>query len=194
MARQIAMSAELASVARHVEAGDLDCEALRVRVARYDWTAVHEALVAEGVAVIPSLFDRNEARALAAWYQRDELFRSRIVMERHSYGRGEYQYFAAPLPAAILALREELYARLVPVANRWAQASRTSARFPVQHGEFIAQCRAANQTRPTPLLLRYVAGDYNCLHQDLYGGVYFPLQVAALLSEPGSDFEGGELV
>jgi hypothetical protein len=129
-----------------------------------------------------------------ARYADDGQFRSRIVMARHAFGRGEYKYFAYPLPALVLALRESLYPHLAGVANRWHAAMGLPSRFPPQHREFLRQCHASGQTRPTPLLLQYSAGDYNCLHQDRYGEHVFPLQVAILLSQPGSDFTGGEFV
>jgi uncharacterized protein len=189
------MSAERSSVPMaHLEGIEAGVDGLKDRLRDYDWQAVRETLAADGVATLPALIERPTARAFAAWYGCDELFRSRVLMGRHNFGRGEYKYFAAPLPKAIQTLREELYATLVPVANRWASMLRDEEEFPERHGAFIERCRAANQIRPTPLLLRYLEGDYNCLHQDLYGGVYFPLQVVILLSEPAEDFAGGELV
>jgi len=160
-----------------------------------DWPRVEEELDQNGSAVLgPPLLSADECRAIASLYQDDARFRSRVVMSRHGFGRGEYKYFARPLPAPVQALREALYPRLAPLANRWSEALREAARFPPTHEEFLERCRAAGQTRPTPLLLRYGPGDYNCLHQDLYGENVFPLQVAILLSEPGADFTGGELV
>ena len=161
---------------------------------RADWTALGAALDAEGCAVLPALLDEKQRKRLQAAYAEPQLFRTRVVMQRHNFGRGEYQYFADPLPALVQSLRENLYEHLAPVANRWAESLGESERFPARHDEFRARCHAAGQQRPTPLLLRYGPGDYNCLHQDLYGGVVFPLQVVVLLSEPGKDFEGGELV
>jgi hypothetical protein len=168
--------------------------ALRARIDELDWVALAEALDSAGHAVIPALLTPELCRALQASYARDELFRSRVVMGRHGFGRGEYKYYAYPLPPLLAELRAALYPGLVPLANRWNQALHNEVRFPESHAEYIRRCHDAGQNRPTPLLLRYTAGDYNCLHQDLYGEHVFPLQVAVLLSRPGSDFEGGELV
>ena len=164
------------------------------RVDAIAWPCICADLDAQGNAVIERLISPGECDALASLYATDALFRSRVVMARHGYGRGEYKYFSYPLPALVSALRTALYPRLAPLANRWSEAMGLETRFPVQHAEFIARCHAAGQLRPTPLLLQYGAGDYNCLHQDLYGDHVFPLQVAILLSEPARDFEGGEFV
>jgi hypothetical protein len=155
---------------------------------------IDESLDAHGCAVLNGLLSDAECSEIAASYERDELFRSRVVMSRHGYGRGEYRYFAYPLPDVIARLRLALYPRLVPIANRWNAAMGIDVRYPDDHATFLARCHEAGQTRPTPLLLQYGEGDFNCLHQDLYGEHVFPLQVACLLSEPGRDFTGGELV
>jgi hypothetical protein len=164
------------------------------RVASVDWARVAEELDAQGCAISERLLTRAECDDLAALYGREELFRSRVVMSRHGFGRGEYKYFAYPLPALVAALRAGIYPRLVPVANRWSTAMGFEVQYPEEHAGFLERCHAAGQLRPTPLLLQYGADDYNCLHQDLYGEHVFPLQVAILLSEPGRDFTGGELV
>jgi hypothetical protein len=155
---------------------------------------LEEQLDAAGCAILPRLLSPDDCDALVSLYAQDALFRSRIVMARHGFGRGEYRYFAYPLPEQVAMLRESVYPRLVPIANRWQQALGLDARFPAQHADFIRRCHAHGQARPTPLMLRYGEGDYNCLHQDLYGEHVFPLQLAVLLSEPGRDFDGGEFV
>ncbi len=168
--------------------------AIAARVAAIDWDKVARDLDAQGCALLKGLLSAEECRDLAALYPEDRLFRSRIVMGRHGFGRGEYKYFAYPLPPLIARLRPGLYARLFGVANRWNEAMGIDIRYPQNHEAFLARCHDAGQLRPTPLLLQYQAGDYNCLHQDLYGEHVFPLQVAILLSEPGRDFDGGEFV
>ena len=159
-----------------------------------DWPAITQSLDDSGCAHIPQLLTPAECAALAALYPAEALFRSRVVMQRHGFGRGEYKYFDYPLPAAIASLRSALYPQLVPIANRWNQAMGIAVRYPAEHADFLQRCHAAGQLRPTPLMLRYGPGDYNCLHQDLYGEHVFPLQLAILLSEPGHDFSGGEFV
>ncbi|WP_229520757.1 2OG-Fe(II) oxygenase [Massilia sp. IC2-476] len=159
-----------------------------------DWEGVSADLDAYGCALIRGLLAPQDCAAAAALYDRPALFRSRVVMERHGFGRGEYQYFAYPLPAPLAALRASLYPPLARIANRWQAALGSDTRFPDAHADYLARCHAAGQLKPTPLLLRYREGDYNCLHQDLYGELVFPLQVAVLLSRPGEDFEGGEFV
>ena len=159
-----------------------------------DWDDVGAQLDDAGCAVMPGLLDARHCARFIAAYDEPQRFRSRVVMERHGFGRGEYQYFGYPLPEPLSALRATLYPPLARIANRWQAALGLDARFPGEHADFLAQCHAAGQLRPTPLLLRYRAGDYNCLHQDLYGEHVFPLQVAILLARPGHDFTGGELV
>lgn len=163
------------------------------RLLAYDWRKLEEALDQDGCAKLDGLLARGECEQLAALYDEPELFRSRVVMARHGYGRGEYQYFQYPLPPLVTSLRDALYPRLVPTANRWNESLRLESSFPEQHADFLARCHAAGQLRPTPLLLHYGEGDYNCLHQDLYGELVFPLQVVVLLSAP-DEFSGGEFV
>jgi hypothetical protein len=164
------------------------------RIAAIDWLKAEVDLDATGFAHLPGLLSRDEAQGIAALYPSDENFRSRVVMGRHGFGRGEYKYFAYPLPELVQRLRASFYPRLLPVANRWNETLGLKTSFPEDHGDFLLRCHAAGQTRPTPLLLQYGEGDYNCLHQDLYGEHVFPLQVALLLSSPGADFAGGEFV
>lgn len=163
-------------------------------VDRYDWAAISATLDREGWAGLDGLLSKTECVKIASLYDRDDGFRSKVVMARHGFGRGEYKYFAYPLPRLVADLRETLYARLAPVANRWNDMLRSEVRFPPTHRAFVKRCHDDGQTRPTPLLLRYGEGDYNCLHQDLYGEHVFPLQVAILLSAPEKDFSGGEFV
>jgi hypothetical protein len=164
------------------------------RIASLDWTTALADLDARGSVTLASILAPDACDALVALYADDALFRSRVVMARHGFGRGEYKYFAYPLPALVAHLRAATYPRLAPIANRWNEAMGIGVRYPDDHGSFLARCRAAGQTRPTPLMLRYGEGDYNCLHQDLYGEHVFPLQIAILLSAPARDFTGGELV
>ena len=158
------------------------------------WPALTEELQVRGSAVLPQLLSPAQCAATAGLYRQGALFRSRVVMARHGFGQGEYQYFSYPLPELVQQLRSTLYPRLVDVANRWNEAMGIAVRYPPDHAQFLARCHAGGQTRPTPLLLQYAEGDYNCLHQDLYGEQVFPLQVAVLLSRPGDDFTGGEFV
>ena len=159
-----------------------------------DWDRVSLELDSQGNSVLDGFLSLNECTALAALNGHEEFFRSRVMMARHGFGRGEYKYFDYPLPDLIERLRTQTYPRLVPIANRWNGAMAVATRYPEAHEDFLSRCHDAGQTRPTPLLLRYTADDYNCLHQDLYGEHVFPLQLAILLSEPGRDFTGGEFV
>jgi hypothetical protein len=167
---------------------------IAARVAAIDWTQATNDLDAQGCVVLKGLLTAEECRGLAARYPDDGIFRNRIVMGRHGFGRGEYKYFSYPLPQPIAELRPALYSHLQPIANRWNEAMDIDIRYPQSHEAFLARCHKAGQLRPTPLLLQYGVGDYNCLHQDLYGEHVFPLQVAILLSEPRRDFDGGEFV
>lgn len=164
------------------------------RTGALDWDRIAHDLDGHGAAVLEGLLAPEECTALSSLYSEDTGFRSRIVMGRHGFGRGEYKYFAYPLPDTITTLRSELYRRLAPIANRWNQAMGIAVQYPPGHQAFLARCHAAGQRKPTPLLLEYQAEDFNCLHQDLYGEHVFPLQVAVLLSAPGQDFTGGEFV
>ncbi len=164
------------------------------RVAALDWQTIEAALDARGCATTGVLLTPDECEALAAGYPDAWLFRSHIIMARHGFGQGEYKYYAHPMPILVQALRRTLYPRLSEIANRWQSALGRPGRFPAEHEAFLARCHEAGQTRPTPLLLQYGSGDYNCLHQDLYGDLHFPLQIAFLLSRPGDDFTGGEFV
>jgi hypothetical protein len=158
------------------------------------WDAVASELDAQGWAVLPKLLTARQCDDITELYGGEDGFRSRVVMAQHGFGKGEYRYFAYPLPPVVQDLRAALYPHLAPIANRWHERMGNDVRFPAEHREFVERCHAAGQIRPTPLLLRYGVGDFNCLHQDLYGQHVFPLQVATLLSEPGRDFEGGEFV
>jgi len=162
------------------------------RAAAIDWRRIAADLDAAGFAILPAFLSIAECEALAGSYASDAAFRSRVIMARHGFGRGEYKYFAYPLPGAVAALRTALYPRMADIANRWNEAMGIAERFPRDQGDFLDRCHRAGQTRPTPLLLRYGERDYNCLHQDLYGEHVFPLQATFLLSAPALDFTGGE--
>jgi uncharacterized protein len=179
----------IAAKAHVVSAMDSD-----TRVKGYNWSSISEHLDAHGWAMLKKLLTASECKAIAGLYANDRWFRSRVVMVRHGFGRGEYKYFTYPLPDKVAALRTALYRQLAPIANRWNESMRLDVRYPDAHADFIARCHKAGQTRPTPLLLQYGEGDFNALHQDLYGEHVFPLQVAILLSEPEKDFTGGEFV
>jgi hypothetical protein len=185
------MTAPLAS--RRARAAPAEA-AVAQRVAALDWAAIAAALDADGCATAGPLLGPADCAALAEAYDDEARFRSRVVMARHGFGRGEYKYFAYPLPEIVATLRSALYPPLAGVANRWHAAMGEAPRFPADHAAYLARCHAAGQTKPTPLVLRYGPGDYNCLHQDLYGEHVFPLQATVLLSRPGADFAGGEFV
>ena len=163
------------------------------RIGALDWTRIDGDLSQDGHAILDGVLTRAECEKLASAYDREAAFRSRVVMAQHGFGSGEYKYFTYPLPEPVATLRRELYERLAPIANRWSDLL-GKPDYPPRHEQFLKRCHAAGQLRPTPLLLRYGPGDYNCLHQDLYGELSFPLQVAFLLSAPGTDFSGGEFV
>ncbi|WP_293347084.1 2OG-Fe(II) oxygenase [Phenylobacterium sp.] len=164
------------------------------RIEAVDWPRVSAELDGQGWAILPKLLDAAEADAIAGLYAREAGFRSRVVMARHGFGRGEYRYFSYPLPDPVQSLRAAAYPRLAPIANRWHERMGNAVRFPDDHAAFLDRCHQAGQTRPTPLLLEYGPDDYNCLHRDLYGEHVFPLQIAVLLDQPGEDFMGGEFV
>ena len=164
------------------------------RIDAINWDTVSADLNVQGSALVEQLLEPAQCRSLAGLYPKDEPFRSRVVMSRHGFGRGEYKYFSYPLPELVTQLRASLYPRLAPIANRWNESLNMDVQYPTHHHEYLKRCVNAGQTRPTPLLLQYAPGDYNCLHQDLYGEHVFPLQVAVLLSQPGEDFTGGEFV
>lgn len=164
------------------------------KIAAYDWQKIGAELDEFGATILRNIISPQDCRELAAGYYNLAAFRIVISMRKHGFGRGEYKYYANPIPALIWNLRQTLYPQLAPIANRWSERLGSDVRFPPTHGEFLDRCHAAGQTRPTPLILQYVEGDYNCLHQDIYGDIAFPLQVAILLSEPEKDFTGGEFV
>lgn len=172
----------------------IDADNIVDRVDGFDWERLTQDLDGHGNAVLSGILSASECDALAALYPHDQNFRSRVVMERHGFGKGEYKYFKYPLPEIISDLRTALYPHLQPVANRWNQLMGVEVRYPELHADFLQRCHRAGQRRPTPLLLQYEPGDFNCLHQDLYGEHVFPIQVTILLSEPGRDFTGGEFV
>jgi hypothetical protein len=167
---------------------------IATRLASLDWVVIRESLVEFGYALTPSLLTPSECKALVSLYPSEEAFRSHIIMSRYRFGRGDYKYFDYPLPAMVQDLREHSYPHLVPLANEWNQALGLSDVFPERHSRFLEICAKNNQTRATPLLLHYESGDFNCLHQDVYGAVAFPLQLTCFLSQPGSGYEGGEFV
>ncbi|MDB5983936.1 MAG: hypothetical protein JWQ69_4951 [Pseudomonas sp.] len=169
-------------------------QALTARIDDHNWPTLQQQLNQFGFAVLPKLLAPEACTDIASLYANEHMFRSRVVMARHGFGQGEYQYFDYPLPTLIQTLRSAIYPHLVPIANEWNARMNIPVHFPPTHEDFVDRCHAAGQRRPTPLLLQYQAGDYNCLHQDLYGEQVFPLQVAVLLSEPGADFTGGEFV
>jgi hypothetical protein len=164
------------------------------RAARYDWSAVGAELNAFGSAVLAKLLGAAECEEIAALYAHDAHFRSHVHMARHGFGKGEYKYFRYPLPPIVAGLRTALYAHVAPIANQWNERINMAPRYPAKHADYLKICHAAGQLRPTPLLLQYAPGDFNCLHQDLYGDLAFPLQVTVLLSDPTRDFTGGEFV
>jgi hypothetical protein len=164
------------------------------RVQQLDWEQVSQDLDSRGSAILDRILSVDECKSMVELYSQDDLFRSHVVMSRHGFGRGEYKYFSYPLPEIISELRKAIYSRLAPVANRWNSAMGIDVRYPEDHAEFIERCHHAGQIRPTPLLLQYGEGDYNCLHQDIYGEHVFPIQAAILLSDPAKDFIGGEFV
>jgi hypothetical protein len=184
----------MASPANAEPHSGLDLSVLRERLDGFDWSCVARELDDQGSTVLKALLRPEECSALAGLYTRSDIFRSRVVMARHGFGRGEYKYFSYPLPDLVAQLRAEVYPRLLPCASRWNEAMGLEIQYPKTHREFLEHCHRAGQIHPTPLLLQYAADDYNCLHQDLYGEHVFPLQLAILLSEPDRDFAGGEFV
>jgi uncharacterized protein len=190
---QVAIETKTRTAAQ-AQRSPIETKTVQTRVEAFDWLSVSTHLDGYGWATLPNLLTADECESIAGLYAEDRHFRSHIVMARHGFGRGEYKYFSYPLPEIIAYLRTALYLRLAPIANRWNESMRIDVRYPEAHAEFINRCRQAGQTRPTPLLLKYGEGDYNALHQDLYGEHVFPLQVAILLSEPEKDFTGGEFV
>ena len=189
-----ALTAHKAGAAHSRPAEAFAVQGLQERVDHYNWSSLSTHLDAHGWAILQQLLTADECRAIAGLYSDDRRFRSHVVMARHGFGRGEYKYFAYPLPGMVAELRDLLYTRLAPIANRWTESMGIDVRYPAAHADFISRCHKAGQTRPTPLLLQYGEGDFNALHQDVYGEHLFPLQTAILLSEPERDFTGGEFV
>lgn len=177
-----------------VEFGRTDVRSVGERIAADDWSAIGAELDAHGCAVLPKLLRAGECEDIAALYPEEAHFRSRVVMARHGFGKGEYKYFNYPLPELIGELRNALYAHVAPIANAWNERMKVATHYPDKHAAYLKICHEAGQTRPTPLLLQYMPGDFNCLHQDLYGELAFPLQATVLLSDPTRDFTGGEFV
>jgi uncharacterized protein len=177
-----------------VRKDDFETASAEQRAQKFDWSAVSSDLDASGCAVLPSLMSHAECADIASLYPHEMHFRSHIHMARHGFGKGEYRYFKYPLPDLIGDLRTSLYAHVAPLANAWNERMNIATRYPEVHADYLKVCHKAGQTRPTPLLLQYIAGDFNCLHQDLYGELAFPLQVTVLLTSPGDDFTGGEFV
>ncbi len=184
----------MTAVVRRERAGAAAPPDLAERIGGLDWTQIASELDAQGCAVVGPVLTPDQCASLVDAYADEALYRSRVIMARHGFGRGEYKYFAAPLPPLIVDLRTRFYPPLAGIANRWAEAMGEPTRYPPQHRAYLARCHEAGQTRPTPLVLKYGAGDYNCLHQDIYGDHVFPLQMTILLSRPDSDFTGGEFV
>ena len=172
----------------------LEPDAIATRLDEFDWAALQAELDENGFGVLRRLLNADECRAIARLYEQQDAFRSRVVMARHNFGRGEYQYFSYPLPEIVQSIRSHAYPRLAPIANVWNERMKMPITFPLDYDAFLERCHRNGQLRPTPLLLRYEAGDYNCLHQDVYGEHLFSLQIAILLSRPGDDFTGGEFV
>src|SRR6267378_1497400 len=189
----ITLFVEEAKMTKNRVTGSIFADKAVARVNALDWQQIGKNLDEQGSALLQGILSSNECRTLAALYPEESTFRSRVVMGRHGFGRGEYKYFNYPLPSIVAALRGALYPPLAAIANRWNEALGIATRYPDAHDAYLKRCHAAGQTRPTPLLLQYGEGDYNCLHQDLYGEHVFPLQVTLLLSRPDEDFTGGEL-
>jgi hypothetical protein len=179
---------------RVAQAGKLDGDDIVDRVTALDWDVIATQLDQFGCATTGRLLSAEECTAISSRYDDDAIYRSRVIMARHGFGRGEYRYFAYPLPHTVASLRAALYPPLAEIANRWNEKMGLNQRFPAEHAAYLKRCHAGGQAKPTPLLLRYGTGDYNCLHQDVYGDLVFPLQVAFLLARPGEDFTGGEFV